>query len=67
MCVHFVQCESSSKKRKTNDAGDVLNRKLSEFYPRMLMSGVRGVGGKRREGSLYGWAFGGRETSRYMM
>ena len=54
MCVHFVQCESSSKKRKPNDAGDVLNRKLSEFYPRMLMSGVRRVGGKRREGSLYG-------------
>lgn len=40
-----LQCETSAKKRKMADGTDVLNRKLSDFYPRMLLSGVRGMGG----------------------
>ena len=44
--LRALQCESSAKKRKmTIDGTDVLNRKLSDFYPRMLLSGVSGMGG----------------------
>ena len=58
-----LQCETSAKKRKTND-GDILNRKLSDFYPRMLISGVRGVGWEGRGGERVWVRIWGGEISR---